>query len=431
MHLPLKTEEKMKHKILMSIFLLGLSACMKVAKKGAENKVAPQVITSEESEEKITQNRSQLTYSYDVDGKANLKKVRFIAAANWPTSVVVKKTDGDKTSEFGAEFNESGEWSDLLISDNKVNYQFSTKLQDQLIPLDEVEVLPPLNMEITEDVNLAQKYSLNQKTKLIYFENLNLGLQKRIYLENFSGKIQIQSLVSQSGFIQAYPANARAVNDVDGKDGGILRIEILNGTGDVTLFMKGENGGNGSSAKPPDAKLKGAPGGRGTPAQFNYMGSANGQIIYKCSIEPGTGVDGFKGHQGNPGFPGKSGGHSGRVLVTNQSTELEVMIEAQPGVFGIGSSGGTGGEGGDPGPGADGGDEDYQLFLRAQNRCIDGGNGQCYVSSISVGTRCLKANDGIKGGVGDFGLSASNGIDGTKQKSCLYQGLQKVKCINE
>lgn len=421
----------MKHKILISILLLGLSACMKVVKKGAENKVVPQEIASAQPELKITRNRSQLTYSYDVDGKANLKKVRFVAAANWPTSVVVKRTDGEKTSEFGAEFNENGEWLDLVISDNKVNYQFSSKLQDQLILLDEVEVLPPLNMDVTEDVNLAQKYSLNQKTKLIYFENLSLGLQKRIYLENFSGKIQIQNLVSQSGYIQSYPANARAVNDIDGKDGGILRIEILNGTGVMTVFMKGENGGNGSPAKPPDAKLKGAPGGPGTPAQFEFESLAMGHVIHKCSTKPGEGSGGFRGRHGNPGNAGKSGGHSGRAIITNYSSDLEIMIEAQPGAFGIGSAGGTGGEGGDPGLGTDGGDQDYQLFLRATNACIDAGNGQCYVTSISISTRCLKGNDGVKGGVGESGQSAGNGIDGTKQKSCLYQESQKVKCINE
>ena len=70
---PSITEEVMKHKILMSVLLVGLSGCMKVAKKDAENKVAPQVVLTEEPEEKNTRSRSELSYSYDVDRKANLK----------------------------------------------------------------------------------------------------------------------------------------------------------------------------------------------------------------------------------------------------------------------------------------------------------------------------------------------------------------------
>ncbi len=421
----------MKHKILVSVLLVGLSGCMKIAKKDAENKIAPQVVTNEVPEEKNTRSQTELTYSYDVDGKANLKKVRFSAAASWPASVVVKKTDGDKASEFGAEFNENAEWSDLLISENKVNYQFFSKLEEQLILLDEVEVLPPLSIDVAEDLNLAQKYSLNQKTKLIYFESLNLGLQKRIYFENYSGKIQIENLTSQSGFIQAYPANARAVNDVDGKDGGVIRIEILSGTGDITFLMKGENGGNGSPAKPPDATKKGANGERGTPSKFEYVHLGNAQIAMKCSTTPGTGGNGIKGHEGYGGHEGKSGGHSGRAIITNYSTQLEIMMESQAGAYGIGSAGGTGGEGGDPGSGADGADEDHQILLRASNSCIRLNDGSCYALPISEDLRCPHAASGIKGGTGGNGPTASNGIDGTKQKSCLYQGEQKVKCINE
>ncbi len=420
----------MKHKILASVLLVSFSACMKVAKKGAENKVVPQVVTNEVPEEKNTRSQTELTYSYDVDGKANLKKVRFSAAANWPASVVVKKTDGDKASEFGAEFNENAEWSDLLISENKVNYQFFSKVEDQLILLEEVEVLPPLNIDVVEDLNLAQKYALNQKTKLIYFESLNIGLQKRIYFENYSGKIQIQNLVSNSGFIQAYSANARAVNDVDGKDGGVLRIEIKHGSGDVTVFMKGENGGHGSPARAPDAGLKGATGPRGTLAEFQIQVEGYGFGIH-CTKPSGISGNGFKGLRGYPGNTGKSGGHSGKATISNSDELLDVNLESQPGVFGTGSIGGGGGEGGDPGTPGDGGEEDYDQVLRAKNACREIIPGKCLVGIGSLATRCAPGGSGNKGDPGEPGPTAGNGVDGTKQKSCLYQGEQKVKCINE
>ena len=404
----------MKHKILIALAFLTLFSCMKIKKKDDD---MPQIQGTAEIKAQI-QPSDKLTYKFITDKTNSTKKIQFLAPTSWPKSVFLKKTDGSKSSELGIEFNDSLEWSDLFISENKVSYQFYSIFDSQLVLLDEVDVLPPLNITIEEDLNLAKYFNLNAKTKYIYFENLNIGLQKHLYLENFSGKIQIKNLNSKSGFIQSYPSNARAENDLDGKDGGIIELEILNGIGDVTMFMKGENGGHGSLAKSPDSFNKGAAGERGVSAKFSPIYIPDSLFpYYACSSSPGNGTNGGKGLIGYSGYSGNSGGHSGMASVYISSNNLEVFLIAQEGVFGSGSPGGIGGEGGDPGLGSDG-EEDFKILTKSN-------------PMIQLTKKCEPSSNGEKGPTGDPGLPGGNGVNGLKQRSCLFHADQKVKCINE
>ncbi len=404
----------MKHKILIALALFTLLSCMKIKKKDDDQ---PQAQTAAEIKAQ-SQPSDKLTYKYIADKSQSVNKIQFLAPSGWPKTVLLKKSDGSKSSEFEIEFNESYEWSDLLITENKVYYQFYSFFDGQPVLLEEVEVLPPLNTTIEEDLNLAKQFNLNSKTKYIYFENLNIGLQKHLYLENFSGKIQIKNLISKSGFIQSFPISARAENDVDGKDGGVIELEILNGSGDVTVFMKGENGGNGSLAKPPDDFIKGEAGGPGASAKFKPVYIPDSIFpYYACVAAPGNGTNGSKGLNGYNGNSGKSGGHSGRASVFVSSNNLEVFLTSQEGVFGNGSPGGIGGEGGDPGLGSDG-ENDFKIQTK--------GN-----PMIQLIKKCEPSMNGEKGPTGDPGLPGGSGVNGSKQRSCLQVIDKKVKCINE
>ena len=405
-------EEKMKHKILSAIMLVVLTSCMKIKKKDAETQQTAVAF------ETRNQNQAADSLTYEHVADKQIKKVKFLSPSNWPQSVILKRTDGEKVAEIPIEFDENSEWYDLLISENKVNYQFLTSLNNQIVLLDEVEVLPPLNLTINEDLNLAKYFSLNKKTKSIYFENLNIGLQKHLYLENFSGKIKIKNLISESGFIQSFSANARAENNFDGKDGGVIQIDIENGSGDVTVFMKGENGGHGSLAKSADNLIKGVSGERGASAKFS-INFIPGSLFpfYDCAVPAGNGTDGGKGSTGYNGFSGKSGGHSGTATVRVHSDLLQVVLIAQEGVFGNGSPGGSGGEGGDPGPGSTC-EEDFKTFTK--------GN-----PMIALAKRCEPSAAGKKGPTGDPGLPGGNGVNGIKQRSCLDFADKKVNCIHE
>lgn len=412
----------MKHKILTALILVVLMSCMKMKKKDAE----PQQTAVAAEIKKQVRAVDLLTYEYVTEENiqtkkpaiTQIKKVKFLSPVNWPQSVILKKTDGEKVSEIPIEFDENSEWYDLLISENKVSYQFLSAVNNQMVLLEEVEVLPPLNMTINEDFNLADYFQLNKKTKEIFFENLNIGLQKRLYLNDFSGKIKIKNLKSNSGFIQSFSTNARAENDFDGKDGGVVQIDIENGSGDLTVFMKGQNGGHGSLTKSPDILIKGASGARGEMARFN-INFTSGSLFpyYDCVAPAGNGTDGGKGMTGYNGFTGKSGGHSGTAAVHIYSDQLQVNLIAQEGVFGSGSPGGTGGEGGDPGPGTSS-EDDFTSISK--------GN-----PTITLAKKCEPSVAGKKGPTGDPGLPGGNGVNGIKQRSCLYFADKKINCIFE
>ena len=411
----------MKHKILTAALLVILSSCMKIKKKDSELPTAPAPAVIQMNNQVIQSKATEsLQYNYEADQFSGLHKVRFTAALNWPKAVVLKKTDGEKVQEFAIEFNEEAVWSDLIISENKVNYKFFSKVESQLIPLDEVEVLPVLKLRLIEDLNLAQKYKLDQKTKVIYISSLEIGLQKHLYLEEFSGQIIIENIKSDSGFIQTFPLGARAALDVEGRSGGVLDVIIKSGSGILNIFMRGENGGKGRPAHSADSTLKGTIGAAGTPAEFKNCriidsGYGINGALCSCSQSPAPGGKGGRGLKGFSGHDGKSAGHSGTATIFSNSRSLQLLLNAQEGSMGVGSQGGMGGDGGDGGMGGDGAEKDFKI----RNQSI----------LVGLDAKCDMAGNGAAGDIGDFGSPGSNGNDGLKQKSCLYQVGEKEKCI--
>lgn len=394
-----------------------LSACIKLKKKDQDSSGTAEVSQAQGQSFAETET---LTYRYIPDTKGSVTKVVFKAPVDWPANVVLKKTQADKDLELNIEFNENAEWQDALVSESKVSYQFYSLINSELKLLGQAEVIPPLDMAIDEDFNLSQHFSLNEKTQLIYFKNLRIGLKKHLYLENYSGKIFIKNLTSEAGFIQSFPASARAENDVDGKDGGNINFEIINGSGNVTFFMKGENGGHGSLAKSADDFIKGRPGSRGASAKFQAIQSPNPgpyDIItyFNCITPAEPSTNGTKGLTGYNGYSGKSGGNSGMATIKNTSSTLEIFLLSQAGSFGVGSPGGLGGEGGDPGASINS-EEDFKIFSKES-------------MTFKLLKNCEPSVAGKKGPPGDPGLPGGNGVSGAQQQSCLFFNGQKIKCI--
>ena len=258
----------MKHKIFIVVGLLVLSSCMKLKKKEAEESqpVAPPAIpiqTQVKNEIRVVNENKEFSYYYEND-----MSVSFLAPNNWPAQIFVQKNELGRMSDLNVVFDPSGKWSDEIVGENKVTYSFFAKMGSENVLLEQVEVLPVLDLVIDEDVNLSQKFQLNNKTKMILFKNLTISFQKKLLIENYSGKIVIENLNSRSGFLQTFPISLRAADGQSGRNGGVIDLHIKNGSGDLSVIMKGENGGNGLSAKEPDAHLKGAAGARGTPAVF-------------------------------------------------------------------------------------------------------------------------------------------------------------------
>ena len=256
----------MKHKILMAVAFVTVSSCMKLKKKDDEAaKPTPQAQVQEAKVEKSFVNeRTELDYDYAIsENEKELPAVRFLASAAWPSEIIMAKKvlkEGEKEEQKTIHFDDKGEWKDFITTENKVSYKFFSKVGTQSVLLDEVEVLPVLDLKITDDLNLAEKYKLSSKTKVIYISNLEISQQKHLYLNDYSGQIIIQNITSSGGIIQAFAPLARAEVDQDGRSGGQVSLTVLAGNGILNVVMKGENGGNASPGAAPDITLKGLAG---------------------------------------------------------------------------------------------------------------------------------------------------------------------------
>lgn len=421
----------MKHKILMAVTLVFFSACMKIKKK-EDNSPVPTAQTQElkmDSHGADINTRTEFEYKYEVSETSDFHKVHFYAPAGWDPKLIVRKSNGTEKSEDVAIFNEQGEWIDLLVPGEKVSYQFFATGGKDEKPLTEVEVLPVLDLTaFDEDVDLFQKYQLTSKTKVIQIRNLEIHSQKHLFIENFSGTIVVENLKTENGFIQTFPSDSSATDDKNGVDGGQVSLIIKNGTGQLNLVMKGQNGGNGSPAKDPDVSLNGARGARAEVAQFaatGDMGPYGMSQGYRCIKNPGESNYGINGLRGYPGKIGKSGGNSGSIAIFSSNPNLDITFNSFPGSGGKLSQGGVGGEGGEPGDIADGAQEDLDLFLIKLGAPLNPVTKKLVIEGFVTQT-CPAS---VKKGRGDHGPDgfpgAKNGEPGIVQSS--YINSQKIQ----
>lgn len=418
----------MKHKILIAIAMIFFASCMKVKKKGDDDSaaaVSPEV-TSNQSTPLIQAATAldTISYTYLASEKDGLDKIQFSKPINWSAKATLKKIDKENQTQVNVTFDENGQWTDFLTTENKVTYQFYSELGQ----LQEVQVLPTLNLIVKDDLNLAKKFDLNEKTKVIHIRYLGIEASKHLYLEDFSGQLIIDNVETSDGTIQTFPESSRAEIGNDGKNGGLANVKIGSGSGNLTIVMAGQAGGNGVPAAKPDAALKGKNGERGARADFKIIQVMGPQInlndvnlvsTYACSVPPqngGNGDHGKDGHQGNNGF---KGGNSGIAIVENLSNALSIQLQSSAGKKGLGSIGGDGGEGGDPGPGGDGGAVDFEMFLQ------ETGNSRSLPFE-----GCSPALPGARGGRGYQGSPGDDGTVGDVEKSCITNPDKTVNCIN-
>ncbi|MBC7421601.1 MAG: hypothetical protein H7328_12810 [Bdellovibrio sp.] len=393
----------MKHKIwLVSVFII-LSSCMKVKKKGDE--AAPAEVKPVEVVElqqpAIEQQADKpivkvFSYEYVVQNGRSFQEVQFHFPSHWPNEIILKKTElseNKNSMQTIIRLDDSRTWKESLVGEVKISYQF---LNAQKEVLEDVEVLPVLNLQLSEDFNLAQKFKLNAKTKHIYIQSLRMEEKTHLYLEDYSGSVKIENLQSSTGTIQTFPLNQRAGFEQEGRAGGLLQIEIFTASGELNVTMVGENGGHGKAAREPDDTLRGAKGDDGSMPLVVFEVSPN-QLFYKnvCAQEGSEGKDGSRGAQGFPGGIGKNGGNSGRATIKLWDANLKVSSPNLAGLKGLGQVGGRGGAGGAAGLGT-GGDP------------------------------CRLMKNGQPGGEGVKGVEGDDGRDGVAQKNSLFLNGQKV-----
>lgn len=238
-----------------------------------------------------------------------------------------------------------------------------------------------------DDIYIADLMILD-KAKVMKAQRLFMSTKSKILTMGHPLKIEVQRLYSSGGIIETFPEGTKALTNVEGRSGGSIEIAMTEGIGDLTFFLRGENGGDGANGPEWDHPQADAP-----PAARDGKGVCfpiGG--ICDCIIPPANGNNGPKGNKGHTGYPGMNGGKSGSlsIKISEPNDEFQTFIHKSAGAPGRGGLGGPGQKGGNP--------------------SIAGRTGH---------HTCTRARNGVALGDGETGARGADGQIGAIEKSCL------------
>lgn len=401
----------MLHKICLLGFFIFAVGCMKLQKKNEpKNETRPEVEVVQSNQ--VQPNQVQ-TDELDFDYSDNGEIVQFHFPNHWPQQVIVEKYRGSEKIFNQAVSSLNSGWKTAAAQKEKVGYKFFAKVDDQNFLLDEIEIIPLLDLTLNQDYNLDEIYTITDKIKKIQFRQLSLNRNAKIFIGSFKGKLQIAQLNSQNGFIQTFPFGQRA-SEKNGRNVGGFELDIQAAVGNLNLALIAESGAHGLPGAPPNERLMGAVGIVGEPAQFVQrpgdscagMAMCIPHLIYDCSKAPGAGKQGGAGLRGYPGADGGNGGSVEKVNLKFPSS-FQIEIQRTAGEKGQGAEGGAGGAGGPGGLGGDGAKKDFYKFLK-----IDPVSPTAAYRLEGLGQTCTEAPQGPTGPQGIQGTHGRDGING-------------------
>lgn len=240
----------------------------------------------------------------------------------------------------------------------------------------------------------------SQPGQVIYHYDRLVLSRGAVFVTNGANvRLEIGELFADHATIQTFADGATAATGKGGRNGGSLQIVVGSASGDLTIEMRGENGGQGSPGAPPDSGMRGQDGTDGRSCMF--VDSLN-----PPRLNPENGGKGGTGLPGNSGGTGQNGGDSGNLnfLVQNDlGLSLQVnRIPGQGGMGGVGGAGGVGGFGGHPGA----------------------------TINPTTGATCgnIIASPGPQGDQGPQGKTGNPGNPGGVQDACWVIGSQAPGC---
>ncbi len=407
----------MKYQFGLSILVLALTAtfsvgCMKVKKK---DEVVQQTATGMQAGSNPEQDMNNFTeiaswftpntsVGVDFNYLKDSKNVEFIFSDSLSRLLYVEIASDSQTHQFRVDVSESKKWKSPYVSDKIVTYSFydSDLPSKQLLSI--VDVMPILDLNLINDLDLYTEFKMTSNTQKIYFKSLILKKGKKLLLQNFSGRIWIERLESDGGFIQTFNTDQTAQVGQSGRDSGQVQIKIHQSSGFLNLFVVGENGGAGDRAKDPDAQINGQNGKNGKAAFYTKPSAAarDSGAIGICTVGE-NGGDGGDGQKGYPGNNGLAGGTVQEYQIFAIDEKIKINIFYKYGNFGLGSKGGSGGLAG------------------------LGGQGGSRLEAFG----CAGGSSGTSGTAGSAGNDGKNGSDGLIMPSKLFINGHSVLFNNE
>jgi hypothetical protein len=410
--------------------LIPIFGCMKISKKKSDTSDlsvpnVEQPLAEPETQNPLSSNGSSDStgstdeFDFDVD----MQSVFFHFPNRWPSELFVEIEDQNQRTTFPISLSENSKktWAfKWPAADRSIKFIFRSTLDQTINPLKQLIVRPPMVIRTNENIDLYNLIQINSLFDKIFIEELHLIKGAQLYLQNFSGQVIINKIISESGSIQSVPTNQKAVIDTAGLSGGRVEFTIRQGTGSLTLAALGENGGDGSAGSAPSTEKKGRKGEDGRPAEFGEPMNCSDCSIkitnFACVKDPTAGFPGGQGLKGHRGHPGQAGGNSGFYQVNLAPKNLKINLITKEGRGGQGGAGGLGGDGGDGGESGDGDVIDLLMskFKYSKEKAKAYGSKSLFLTTINP--KCQpgrRGDDGLRGPDGDFG---SNGADGLNER---------------
>lgn len=405
--------------IVLVLSSMVFTSCMKISKKNSEAKTeqsapVPEPVLTPQAQVEI-QKKPGVSLDYDLTDEG----ITFQFPTSWPETIFVEVVDQEQRITIPLILNpENKTWNFKWPGkDRKFGFIFRSQLDKKAEALKEIEVLPPLIVKTSQNVDLVATYRINSNFEKIVFQQLHLLKGAQIFLKTFTGQVIINELYSEAGTVQTFPTNDKASVGTPGLSGGRVEFKINSGEGHLSLAALGQHGGDGSAGAAPDESLRGRQGEPGHIAEFgepNYCNPSSSICFnptYPCLKNPTDSSPGYQGLKGYRGYPGQSGGNSGLYSVLSSATSVKTNIIAKEGKGGHGGAGGAGGEGGYGGEIGDGDKMDLLIgkFKFSKERAAaDRFNSWQFDPACKPGRVGQK---GPKGPEGDFGLDGLDGVN--------------------
>lgn len=154
-----------------------------------------------------------------------------------------------------------------------------------------------LEIAIPADLVINKTYSLSGDLKKecgrLFFRP---GAIRQLY--NFNLELNCEELISENGQIETFPENMSATKKgADGRDGGTAKLHFQKARGNISIYLKGENGANGRNGllgfQTREVHFKGCRsqnGGKGGSTGSVYIEVEQpSQLIVRSTLTPGEG----------------------------------------------------------------------------------------------------------------------------------------------
>ena len=290
---------------------------------------------------------------------ATTEPEKYIVYWSWPRIIDNKKLRIRQEQILSVAEPSQQTFSHEVSHNQNLNYTFEILDENYKIEKSFTKVV-----KVPKDLVIRESNSnFNENTKLVV-ERVFIN-KVPLVTNGHKVEIQTQELISDSGILETFAANAKAEKDQHGRSGGEITIKAKSAMGRLRVVMRGEIGGDG--AEGPAYTSRAADGSLPTTGALQCvcgrqcMGSQsigqysiqslNQEILgtAKCHCES-FGARGGSGANGLPGLKGSNaanGGDTGVLNITVQDArEFDLQIEKVPGVAGIPGKGGPGQPGG-------------------------------------------------------------------------------------